>query len=86
MVNREQEGVSRRHFLKGLGVGVVGLNISDPVSAAARLLSSQEMEEGRTVRRMGGNENPIGPSPKAIEAVAAQLSGLNWYPYQPDLR
>jgi histidinol-phosphate aminotransferase len=85
MVNREQEGVSRRHFLKGLGVGVVGLNISDPVSAAARLLSSQEMEEGRTVRRMGGNENPIGPSPKAIEAVAAQLSGLNWYPYQPDL-
>lgn len=85
MLNNTHSGLSRRHFLQGIGAGAMGITISDPLAATARLLSSQDMPTPNPERRMGGNENPIGPSPKAIEAVAAQLSGLNWYPYQPDL-
>ncbi len=30
--------------------------------------------------KLASNENPLGPSPKAVEAVKAALSGLNLYP------
>lgn len=78
-------GLSRRHFLKGMGAGVLGMATPNSLQAAAALLESPEQSNSDGVRRMGGNENPVGPSPKAIQAVASQLSGLNWYPYQPDL-
>jgi histidinol-phosphate aminotransferase len=32
------------------------------------------------VIKMASNENPLGPSPKAIEAIAASLANLNRYP------
>jgi histidinol-phosphate aminotransferase len=30
--------------------------------------------------RLASNENPLGPSPLAVEAIRRQLSGLNLYP------
>ena len=32
------------------------------------------------ILKMASNENPMGPSPKAVEAVAKHLNGLNYYP------
>ncbi len=32
------------------------------------------------ILKMASNENPLGPSPKAVEAVQKHLGGLNYYP------
>lgn len=32
------------------------------------------------ILKMASNENPLGPSPKAVEAVKKHLAGLNYYP------
>lgn len=32
------------------------------------------------ILKMASNENPLGPSPKAVEAVSKALGGLNYYP------
>lgn len=32
------------------------------------------------VLKLASNENPLGPSPKALEAIAAAASGIRWYP------
>src|SRR5271168_2158891 len=32
------------------------------------------------VAKLASNENPLGPSPRAIEAIARNLQGLNFYP------
>src|SRR5271168_4519704 len=32
------------------------------------------------VAKLASNENPLGPSPRALEAIARNLRGLNFYP------
>lgn len=32
------------------------------------------------VIKLASNENPLGPSPKAIQAISSELAGLNRYP------
>lgn len=39
----------------------------------------------KEIIKLGSNENPLGPSPKAIEAVAADLKFMNQYP-ESDLK
>lgn len=34
----------------------------------------------KTVYKLASNENPLGPSPKALEAIKKSLSGINRYP------
>ncbi|WP_249366810.1 MULTISPECIES: hypothetical protein [Neobacillus] len=34
----------------------------------------------KRVIKLASNENPLGPSPKAIEAISGSLTGLNRYP------
>ena len=85
MYSSPDSGMSRRCFLKGAGASAVGLATLDSRTAAADMLAGPEAASKDGIRRMGGNENPVGPSPMAIDAVAEQLAGLNWYPYQPDL-
>jgi len=85
MYRSPDSGMSRRCFLKGAGASAVGLATLDSRTAVADMLAGPEAASKDGVRRMGGNENPVGPSPMAIDAVAEQLAGLNWYPYQPDL-
>ena len=48
---------------------------------AGRTLESVRRQYGLTrIAKLASNENPLGPSPKAVEAVARELSGLNFYP------
>lgn len=42
--------------------------------------------KGRTIVKLSSNENPLGPSPRAMEAISAAISGLNRYPDQTDAR
>ncbi|MBF0277344.1 MAG: histidinol-phosphate transaminase [SAR324 cluster bacterium] len=39
---------------------------------------------GIKVYKMSSNENPFGPSPKAVEAIAVDLKGLHFYPERHD--
>ncbi len=39
-----------------------------------------ERELGRTAIKLASNENPLGPSPKAVEAIKKSLSGIHLYP------
>ena len=39
-----------------------------------------ELESGVKCIKMASNENPFGPSPLAIEAIAAAISDVHFYP------
>jgi histidinol-phosphate aminotransferase len=47
---------------------------------AGRSIESVEREFGVRAIKLASNENPLGPSPLAIEAIEASLRGLNRYP------
>ena len=48
---------------------------------AGRTIESVRQEYGLTrIAKLASNENPLGTSPKAVEAMAQTLSGLNLYP------
>jgi len=48
---------------------------------AGRTIESVRRQYGLTrIAKLASNENPLGASPKAIEAMAASLQGLNYYP------
>lgn len=83
------ENVSRRNWFKsaaGLTVGFVSIPslvdqlMAAPVSEAERLHTSSILKEG--IVRLGSNENPYGPSPKAREAVVASLNEGNRYAFE----
>ena len=81
---------SRRGFMKGaLAAGTAGiaLSMSDRMAMATQLITggrpSIEAIRGVGVQpglvRMSLNENPLGPSPRAIEAMANRMFGVNRY-------
>jgi len=81
------ETVSRRNWLKSavaLGAGLpLSLSLADelmaaPVSRAERLHGV--FRPGKLVR-LGSNENPYGPSPKAREAIKASIIEHNRYSF-----
>src|SRR5262249_10548691 len=43
-------------------------------------LARLEAELGRPVIRLSANENPIGPSPRAVEAIRAEAGRIHLYP------
>ena len=46
-----------------------------------RSIDEVRREYGLTnISKLASNENPLGPSPLALEAIRRQLSGLNLYP------
>ncbi len=85
-----QKAWSRRGFMKGAlaaGTAGVALSMSDRIAMATQLISggkpSIEAIRGAGVQpglvRMSLNENPLGPSPRAIEAIANRMFGVNRY-------
>jgi histidinol-phosphate aminotransferase len=47
---------------------------------AGKPIEELERELGLTVAQLGLNENPFGPSPKALEAMRRHLTGVDRYP------
>lgn len=78
--------VSRRHFLSALGLGGAGLLTAPSLVARGREggpapwidASTFGTQTGRI--RLDSNENPNGPSRRAIEALQAMLGEANRYP------
>lgn len=83
-------GFSRRGFIKGAlaGAGLFSLSMRE---AAAQMLAGPSarpvrgwgVEQGLV--KLSGNENAIGPSPKAVEAILQHIYGINRYGRSPDL-
>ncbi|MXW04959.1 MAG: aminotransferase class I/II-fold pyridoxal phosphate-dependent enzyme [Gemmatimonadetes bacterium] len=83
-MNLAAPGFTRRKFLKGLAVGA-GVASLGSYEAAAQMVAGPRV---RPVRgwgvpegfiRLSSNENPIGPSPRAVEAIMQYVYKFNRY-------
>ena len=79
--------MNRRAFVQTLGVGAVGMAVARESAAAAAAQSRFGASPLNAIRavigspiRIGSNENPYGPGPAALAAVAATAAGSNRYP------
>ncbi len=79
--------MNRRAFVQTLGAGAVGMAVARESAAEAAAqarfgaspLSAIRAVIGSPIR-IGSNENPYGPGPAALAAVAATATGANRYP------
>lgn len=85
-MERQQTGLSRRDFIKGAVAGGVGVLAVKPDYAWAQtLLSGRTAAEvqgtgiPQGIVRLSYNENPIGPSPMAIEAIMGHAHEVHRY-------
>ena len=77
--------LSRRLFLKSTAIGSLGMaSLSSVPEAMAKALALGIPDYGEQgvgipggIVRLNFNENPLGPSPKAIEAIQAHLHDMN---------
>lgn len=76
--------LNRRHFVQTVGVGAVGAwsALTGDMNAQTQVAASTSARRAPSIAgiRIGGNENPYGPSPKALEAIATVSPGANRYP------
>ncbi|MXY47829.1 MAG: aminotransferase class I/II-fold pyridoxal phosphate-dependent enzyme [Gemmatimonadetes bacterium] len=92
MLNRIKEtvdsGLSRRRFLSGALAAGAALTLADRLALAQTMASGGltakdihgiGVEPGLV--RMALNENPIGPSPRALEAIAENMFNINRYSF-----
>jgi histidinol-phosphate aminotransferase len=83
-MNLAASGFSRRKFLKGLAVGAGAVSLGSYEAVAqmvagprARPVRGWGVPEGLV--RLSSNEMPIGPSPRAVNAIMKQVYGFNRY-------
>ncbi|MAK60659.1 MAG: histidinol phosphate aminotransferase [Ponticaulis sp.] len=75
--------MSRRNWLKLAGVGATALSASPFLSACAQDSAVADTADGASseLAILSSNENPFGPSPKAIEAMKAEVANIYRYTY-----
>ena len=87
MTENAMNGLSRRNFLTGAAAGVGALALADRMAIAQSMLSGNTLTAADIqgwgvppgVVAIGSNENPWGPSPLAVRAVADDMHNLNRY-------
>ncbi|MBM3263482.1 MAG: aminotransferase class I/II-fold pyridoxal phosphate-dependent enzyme [candidate division Zixibacteria bacterium] len=90
-VRKEESGFSRRGFIKGLlaGAGLVTVGVHKALgqmaggAAKAQPVRGWGVPEGLV--KLNGNENPIGPSPRVVEAILQHAYGVNRYAQTQDI-
>ncbi|MBT5875818.1 MAG: twin-arginine translocation signal domain-containing protein, partial [Candidatus Latescibacteria bacterium] len=89
--NQIENSFSRRGFMKGALLGAGALTLSSRLASAEMLLAGKTASDihGMGVEkglvRINANENPLGASPRAIEAVAQHMFEMNRYSFSTDL-
>ena len=84
-------GFSRRGFIKGALMGAGAMTLGSRLASAEMLLAGKTAKDihGMGVEkglvRINANENPLGASPRAIEAVAQHMFEMNRYAFSTDL-
>lgn len=89
---KPDSNLSRRGFIAGSLLGGLGALTVDPLVMAQALLTGKKPEDiqGHGIEpgyvNLSSNENPLGPSPRAVEAVAAHIFDVNRYhwSFMPD--
>lgn len=89
---KPDSNLSRRGFIAGSLLGGLGALAADPLVMAQTLVSGKKPEDiqGHGIApgyvNLSSNENPLGPSPRAVEAVAARIFDVNRYhwSFMPD--
>ncbi|MCY3773545.1 MAG: histidinol-phosphate transaminase [Gemmatimonadetes bacterium] len=89
---RPDSNLPRRGFIAGSLLGGLGALAIDPLVMAQALLSGKKPEDiqGHGIEpgyvNLSSNENPLGPSPRAVEAVAGRILAVNRYhwSFMPD--
>ena len=79
--------ISRRGFLKGALVSAGALSVGS-YNAAAQMVGGPSVIGWGVppgLVRIDSNENALGPSPRAVEAVASLIYSINRYGQNPDL-
>ena len=82
---KPDSNLSRRGFIGGTLVGGLAGLSADPLAMAQALVSGKKPEDiqGHGIPpgyvNLSSNENPLGPSPRAVEAVATHMFGVNRY-------
>jgi histidinol-phosphate aminotransferase len=73
--------VSRRRFAQLLGVGAAAVIVRPSLSLAKPTQSvTTPLAEGGSIVRLSANENPYGPSPKALQAITESFGLACRYP------
>jgi histidinol-phosphate aminotransferase len=73
--------ISRRKFAQLLGIGAAAAVVRPPVSFAKPTLSMvASSSTGGNMVRLSANENPYGPSPKALQAITDSFGLACRYP------
>lgn len=73
--------ISRRKFAQLLGIGAATVVVRPPLSFAKPTQSvATPLTEGSKIVRLSANENPYGPSPKALEAMTNSFGLACRYP------
>lgn len=74
---------SRRSLMKLAGVGAVGAAsaLAACSETAVAATPANDAVDPDAIAIMSSNENPFGPSPKAVEAMKAELTNINRYAY-----
>lgn len=75
--------LSRRNWMKLAGMGATALTASPFISACAQQSAHADTADApaNSLAIMSSNENPFGPSPKAVEAMKAELPNIYRYTY-----
>ncbi len=89
---KPDSNLSRRGFIGGTLLGGLAALSADPLVMAQALVSGKKPEDiqGHGIPpgyvNLSSNENPLGPSPRAVEAVAARIFDVNRYhwSFMPD--
>src|SRR5882762_4592603 len=73
--------VSRRKFAQLLGAGAAAIIVRPPLSFAKPTQSvATPLAESGNIIRLSANENPYGPSPKALQAITESFGLACRYP------
>ena len=90
----EHSGMDRRRFIRTSLIGSAGASLlAAPIlEAAAQIVNTAQVQyingmglDDPMLVQLSINENPLGASPRAIEAVAGQMFSMNRYPFHMQL-
>ena len=58
--------------------------MTEAYKAGLSVSEIQKLTNGQLVAKLSSNENPFGPSPKAVRAASEELNSVNFYPERTD--
>ncbi|WP_298475750.1 histidinol-phosphate transaminase [uncultured Maribacter sp.] len=71
---------NRRNWIKETGLGILGMSLG--ININAQTITKEQPSNSDSMTLLGLNENPYGPSPKALIAMQESISNANRYAFK----